>query len=110
MKQLITLFIFLLVAGCEINDGPDMDGPDGSWWVGGAYVYIEDDENTKDRIYQGVIYHVADETIWYKGKFDYSKLSLSDYSNSDNYDRWDGKRLYLKDNSFLKAIGPIPVK
>lgn len=103
MKQLNTVVFLILLVACDSGAGPD-----GSWLVGtadkGVYVYIEDDEIKTDRIYKGVIYSVTDESIIFEGKFDYSKHTPVDYQNSHIYSRWDGSRLYLKDNSFLKAM------
>ena len=71
------------IYGCEPYEPPDLNGPNGTWWVGGldggVYVYIEDDANTTDNVFQGSIYFDTDKTIWYKGKFKYSENMRLDY-------------------------------
>jgi len=103
MKLFILFFSIALVSGCDSTSGPN-----GSWLVGdpdkGVYVLIEDNNNSSDRVYKGVIYSVSDESVIFKGEFDYSKHTQINYQNSSIYLNWDGERLYLKDNSFLKAI------
>ena len=103
MKVLIPFALIVLVMGCDSSSGPD-----GSWLVGdeenGVYVYIEDNDNTKDRVYKGVIYSGSDQSVIFEGEFDYSKHTPVDFQNSNIYSKWDGDRLYLKDNSFLRAI------
>ena len=112
MNKILTLALCSILSACEQYQPPDPNGPKGSWWVGGldggAYIYIEDDANTNDNIYQGSIYFDADKTLWYRGKFQYSKNSPLDYKNKQLYAGWDGERLHLKDNSFLKALDEIP--
>lgn len=106
------LLTTILLSACESYQPPDPNGPGGSWWVGGVdggvYVYIEDDDKLGDNIYQGTIYFDSDKSIWYKGKFQYNKNTTIDYKNRDIYSGWDGEKLYLKDNSYLKAIEEIP--
>jgi len=103
MKRLILFLFISLISACDFSAGPN-----GSWLVGdpekGVFVLIDDNNNTKDRIYKGVIYSASDESVIFDGEFDYSKHTQIDYKNSNIYLKWDGDRLYLKDNSFLKAI------
>lgn len=103
MKPLIPIILFTFLTGCDFSGGPN-----GSWWVGkpdkGVYVYMEDNDDPTDRIYKGIIYSGTDESIIFEGEFDYSLHTIIDYQNSELYYRWDGERLYLRDNSFLKAI------
>jgi len=108
-----TIVLLLLLSttllSCESYQPPNSDGPAGSWWVGGldggVYVFIEDDKNTGDDIYQGVIYYEYDKTVWYKGKFKYNKTVVLDYKNKEFYGGWDGERLFFKDNSYLEITG-----
>jgi hypothetical protein len=110
-KFILLIFCFTLIA-CEQYQAPDSIGPNGSWWVGGVdggvYVFIEDDKNISDNIYQGAIYYENDKTVWYKGKFKYNKNASLNYKNKKLYSGWDGERLFLKDNTYLKAMGKIP--
>lgn len=97
------------ILSCEPYQPPNPNGPDGSWWTGGldggVYVFIEDDGNTTDNIYKGVIYYEHDKSVWYKGKFKYNKNMALDYTNKKLYDGWDGERLFFMDGSYLKATG-----
>ena len=106
MKLFIPFSFLVLLFACDFSGGPD-----GSWWLGkedkGVYIYIEDNGNAQDRLYKGVIYSGSDETVLYEGEFDYSKHTPLDFENRSIYSRWDGKRLYLKDNSFLKPLGKV---
>ena len=110
--SLIIAVAIILLTACEPYEPPDANGPGGSWWVGGVdggvYVFIEDDDNPADNIYQGSIYFDSDKTLWYRGKFQYSENTAIDVNNRDIYSGWDGARLYLKDNSYLTAMGEIP--
>ncbi len=110
-KFILLIFSFTLIS-CEQYQAPDSNGPNGSWWVGGVdggvYVFIEDDKNTSDNIYLGTIYYENDKTVWYKGKFKYNIKMPLDYNNKKLYSGWDGERLFLKDNTYLKAIDKIP--
>ena len=110
-KFILLIFSFTLIA-CEQYQAPDSNGPNGSWWVGGAdggvYVFIEDDINSTDNIYQGTIYYDSDKTVWYKGKFEYNINMPLNYKNKKLYSGWDGERLFFIDNSYLKAINKIP--
>ena len=103
MKLFILATLIVLVSACDSTSGPD-----GSWAVGKGegmvYVFVEDNGNSEDRIYKGVIYSSVDESVIFEGKFDYSRHLQIDYSNPEIYMNWDGERLYLNDNSFLKAI------
>lgn len=106
----ISLLLFSTVLlSCEPYQPPNPNGPAGSWWVGGldggVYVFIEDDKNISDNIYQGVIYYEHDKSVWYQGKFKYNKTGALDYRNKDIYSGWDGERLFLKDNTYLEATG-----
>ena len=108
MKFLPLVLSFLLLA-CD-NQSIKEKGPDGTWWVGGAdggvYVFIEDDENKTDQLYQGTIYYEHDLSVWYSGKFKYSKMTPLDYKDKSIYDGWDGEKLFLKNNHYLTAINP----
>ncbi len=111
MKILSLFFCIVLFAtGCNSKPSSPAIGPNGSWWVGGAdggvFVYIEDDENKNDNIYQGTIYYEHDKSIWYQGKFKYSKNTGFDFENKSLYDGWDGEKLFLTDDSFLSAVNP----
>ncbi len=101
MKYYSLIIFSLMLVACDSSSGPD-----GSWRVGepgkAVYVFIEDNGNDKDRVYQGSIYSEKDESVIYKGTFDYSRHTPIDYQNPDIYASWDGERLYLLDNSFLK--------
>ena len=103
MKLILALSLVLILMACDSSSGPK-----GSWLVGeaekGVYVFIEENGNTTDRIYKGVIYSTSDESVLFDGEFDYSKHTPIDITNKNIYSNWDGERLYLKDNSFLKAI------
>lgn len=109
MKLFIPFSLFAVLLACDFSAGPN-----GSWWVGteekGVYAFIEDNGNAQDRIYKGVIYSGSDETVLYEGEFDYSKHTPIDIENRSIYSRWDGQRLYLKDNSFLKPLGKVKKK
>lgn len=111
MKILLTFIFSLILISCEEVVSPNPNGPNGSWWTGGddggVYVFIKDDINTTDNIYQGTIYYEHDHSVWYKGKFSYNKSTALDYTNKSNYSGWDGERLYFKDHSYLKATGKI---
>lgn len=111
MKLLILLAFFAGLLSCEPYQATNPNGPNGSWWVGGSdggvYVFIEDDTNSTDDIYQGVIYYEHDHSIWYKGKFKYNLKSPLDFKNKQIYSGWDGEKLFLKDNSYLQATGKI---
>jgi len=108
MKYFLLILSFLLFA-CG-NQSSNTKGPDGTWWVGGAdggvYVFIEDDENKSDQLYQGTIFYEHDQSIWYSGKFEYNRKTPLDYNNKSIFDGWDGEKLFLKDNSYLAAINP----
>jgi len=112
MKSILKVIICCSMFGCQPYEEPELYGPSGSRWVGGVdggvYVYIEDDLNSNDRIYQGVIYFDYDKTLWYEGRFEYSKDKVLDFDNYQLYSGWDGERLYLKDNSYLKVIDAMP--
>ena len=101
MRLLIPSILFASLTACDFSGGPN-----GSWWVGtpekGVYVYMEDNDNTEDRIYKGVIYSGEDESVIFEGNFEYSRHTIVDFENTELYTKWDGKRLYLIDNSFLK--------
>lgn len=103
MKSLILAALLVLISACDSTSGPD-----GSWLVGdehsGVYVFIQDNDDSEDRTYKGTIYSVNDESIVFQGEFDYSRHVSFDYSNPEIYTNWDGERLYLIDNSFLKAM------
>ncbi len=103
MKSLVLAVCVILVSACDSSSGPN-----GSWKVGkdnsAVYVFIEENDSTDDRIYKGRVYSVVDESVIFEGNFDYSRHTPIDYSNSEIYMNWDGERLYLNDNSFLKAV------
>ena len=109
LSSLLILLLTSCLLSCEPYQAPNPNGPAGSWWTGGldggVYVFIEDDKNTADSIYQGVIYYEHDKTVWYKGKFKYNKNIALDYKNKDLYDGWDGERLFFNDGSYLTASG-----
>ena len=113
MHKYLMLLLCVFFSGCEPYVPPDPNGPNGSWWVGGldggVYVFMEDDANPSDNIYQGSIYFDADKTLWYKGKFQYSQNTRLDYKNREIYSGWDGERLLLKDQSYLQAMEAIPL-
>jgi len=103
MRFILVLSLAATLIACDSSSGPK-----GSWLVGnaekGVYVFIEDNGNTTDRTYKGVIYSTSDENVLFDGAFDYSKHTPIDINNKNIYSHWDGERLYLKDNSFLKAV------
>jgi len=111
MFKWLSIVVIVFLSACSENQYvPEQEGPNGSWWVGGidggVYVFIEDDANTQDNNYQGVIYYEFDKTVWYQGKFEYNGKLPLDYKNRNIYDGWDGENLFLKDKSILKAINP----
>ena len=110
-KWIYLLFASLIVACSNNTYTPPMDDPNGSWWVGGehggVYVFIEDDKNTQDKIYQGTIYYEFDQSVWYKGKFEFNGTGSLDYKNKSLYNGWDGEKLFLKDNTYLQALNPL---
>lgn len=103
------IFVFAITA-CSEKPTTTLNGPEGSWWTGGAdggvFVMIKDDDNDTDNIYLGTIYYEHDKSIWYQGKFKYSKKTTFNYKNKKLYDGWDGEKLFLTDSSYLIAIDP----
>jgi len=110
LKYLPLLGAIFLLFACSPDNSDITSSPNGSWWTGGVdggvFIRIEDDENTNDNIYQGIVYYEYDKSVWYKGKFKYSRNSTFDYKNKLNYDGWDGEKLFLKDGSYLTATNP----
>ena len=110
LKQGFFLTVLFILLGCGTPEVSPQLGPNGSFWVGGAdggvYIFIEDDENKTDDMYQGVIYYEADQSVWYSGKFKYNKSDILKTSDRSIYDGWDGEKLFLKDGSYLSAINP----
>ncbi len=100
----------IVLAACEIeNADTQPDGPDGSWWLGGAdggvYLRISDDDNTQDRQFTGVIYYEGDQSVWYEGDFVLEGDLKFDANDREQYLFWDGERIHLKDASSLVATG-----
>ena len=112
MRNLLISIFIVIVSACTAEKYSAPQGPDGSWWLGGAdggvFVEIKDDNNVHDNIYTGIIYFDADQTIWYEGPFKLvGNLNFS-VDNHDKYLAWDGERLYLEESSYLEAINPVP--
>jgi len=112
IKLVLILFLFLISAACSVEQEASKTGPEGSWWLGGAdggaYIKIEEDRNTNDNLYQGVIFFDYDRTVWYRGPFKLIgdiKFSIEDH---DLYLFWDGERIHLQHDSYLEAVNPIP--
>ncbi len=107
---LLAGILFLVACTTEVHQVPE--GPAGSWWLGGddggAFIDIKDDENTNDNLYSGTIYYDADNQIWYQGPFKLVGKLKFDINNHDQYLAWDGERLYLKEQSYLQALNPVP--
>ena len=112
MRNFTIYLLVYLLGACTIDSGPPKQGPEGSWWLGGAdggaFVNIKEDANPDDRIYAGTIYFDSDMTVWYSGPFrlvgDIEFLP----DNHELYIYWDGERLHLENNSYLEAVNPIP--
>ena len=101
MRSVVSSFIFLfLLTACTFEQAPPMQGPDGSWWLGGAnggaFVKIEDDENRNDLIYKGTIYFDSDQSIWYRGPFKLVGNAKFAPDKHELYEAWDGERLHLQ--------------
>jgi len=101
-----------MFTACSVEVDKAKQGPEGSWWLGGAdggvYIKIEEDKNINDRIYQGVIFFDYDKTVWYRGPFKLVgdiKLKIDDH---DLYLFWDGEKVHLQKNAYLEALNPVP--
>jgi len=113
MKILLIILLVLVIGACTTESNTAPQGPEGSWWLGGAdggvFVDIKDDNNRNDAIYYGTIYFDSDKTIWYQGPFKLVGNINFQVDNHEQYSGWDGKRLHLQDSSYLEAINPIPL-
>ncbi len=112
MRNYIFVILVLYGTACSLEVDPPMEGPNGSWWTGGAdggvFVKIQDDGNTSDQIYTGTIYYEHDKTVWYSGRFELVGSTAFDPSDKSQYAGWDGDELFLKNGSYLKSLDPIP--
>ncbi|MCK4709371.1 MAG: hypothetical protein KAU21_12200 [Gammaproteobacteria bacterium] len=112
MRSILIIILFSIIGACSSEKISVPQGPEGSWWLGGAdggvFVNITDDQNINDDLYIGTIYFDADQAIWYQGPFKLIgdlKFQVNDHSQ---FLAWDGENLYLKESSSLKAVNPIP--
>jgi len=88
---------------------PPREGPEGSWWLGGAdggvFVDIQDDANSNDDLYQGTVYDDSEMLgVWYQGRFKLVGALEFSPENHDHYQFWDGERLYLTEGSYLEPL------
>lgn len=111
IKSIIFGSLLIALTGCSDKE-PPKEGPNGSWWVGGAdggvFVHIEDDSNPADDKYQGTVYYEFDKSIWYQGAFQLKGNLKFTPENQSQYLAWDGERLHLVGSSYLEAVGEYP--
>jgi hypothetical protein len=112
IKFLIVLFLYLITISCSVEEGEARKGPENSWWLGGAdggaYIKIEEDNNTHDNLYQGVVFFENDKTVWYRGPFKLVGDIKFTVDNHDLYLFWDGEKIHLQQGSYLEAVNPVP--
>lgn len=112
VKTLLVALLLLAVGACSTEQNTVAQGPEGSWWLGGAdggvFVDIKDDNNRNDTIYYGTIYFDSDKTIWYQGPFKLVGNIKFQVDNHEQYSGWDGERLHLQNSSYLDPLNPIP--
>jgi hypothetical protein len=112
IKLLTVLFLYLITTACNTQQEAAKKGPEGSWWLGGAdggaYIKIEEDNNTHDKLYQGVVFFEYDKTVWYRGPFKLVGDIKFTVDNHDLYLFWDGEKIHLQQGSYLEAVKPVP--
>ncbi|HWR32832.1 MAG TPA: hypothetical protein VN451_04880 [Chitinophagaceae bacterium] len=113
IKFLIVLLLYLITTACSVEQEEAKKGPENSWWLGGAdggaYIKIEEDNNTHDNLYQGVVFFENDKTVWYRGPFKLVGDLKFSVENHDLYLFWDGEKIHLQQGSYLEAVNPVPL-
>lgn len=112
MKIFLLALLLLITNACTTETQTTLQGPDGSWWLGGAdggvFVDIREDNIKNDRKYYGTIYYDADQTVWYQGPFQLIGNLEFNIDDHQQYIGWDGEKLHLKAASYLEPVNPIP--
>ncbi len=113
MRLFFILIFILSVTACTVEQDKEKQGPEGSWWLGGAdggaFIKIEDDENLNDQMYLGTVYFEHDQKIWYEGPFKLIGDINFSIDKHELYLFWDGERIHLKESSYLEAVNPVPL-
>jgi len=112
IKLILTLSFAFIVFSCSVEVDKEKNGPENSWWLGGAdggvYIKIEEGKNINDELYQGVIFFEHDKTVWYRGQFKLVGDIKFSIENHNSYLFWDGEKVHLQQNSYLEALNPVP--
>jgi len=112
-KYLLAL-VFLFSVGCERESSTPAEPvrpsniPASSVWVGGldggVFALIRQSKKLGNDMYLGEIYYISGD-LAYKGPMKIFPAGSIDFdpTKKESFEGWDGDKLYLKNNQYLKV-------